>query len=147
MSISFWLFANSVGDKTHDCILFESILDSRAIGGYHRGNIMCAQSKNRSYCVLQAFGEFAQFTPPLDVWSHIVMTITADNIVNVFVDGVNHTANKFINYIMTFSSYFSQLRLGANIGDNTHLASFDGSLDEFKIWNRVLTDTEISTVA
>ena len=141
------MFGNSAGNKTRDCVLFESSLNGTAVGGFNRGRMFVAQSSNRSYCRLEAQGEEAQFIPPLDVWSHIIITISSTNIVNTYVDGVNQTVNKFINNIMTYSNYFSILRLGANIGDRNNQASFDGSLDEFKIWNRVLTANEILTVA
>ncbi|MEI7584470.1 LamG domain-containing protein [Runella sp.] len=73
------------------------------------------------------------YAHPVNKWFHLVVKIENSNQVKIFIDGVLQytssveTWNTLTNGFLTIGEYFSQ-----------------GKLDDIRIYNRALTDTEVS---
>ena len=64
----------------------------------------------------------------------------------MWIDGSHDVTNVTETNIMPNAELTSGWRIGRNITNLANLCSFDGSIAEFKIWNRVLTATEAVAV-
>lgn len=73
---------------------------------------------------------------PLNTWTHVAVTVSSGNVVSYYING---------NPAGTWSGPGMDLSLGStiNLGDNNGIRVFDGDLDEVRIYNRVLSQTEI----
>jgi hypothetical protein len=74
-------------------------------------------------------------------WSHIVFT-NATNVQQVFVNGVLEASGTGTNSAPTAANLLLGWRTGG-----TEAEHFDGVLEDFRIYNRVLTANEILTIA
>lgn len=69
-------------------------------------------------------------------WYHLAFTIIRNSSVNFYIDGELLTTRP--------SNTTSNTVVNMNIGSQVQIKEFfNGTIDEFKIWNRVLTDQEI----
>jgi len=84
-----------------------------------------------------------------DVWIHLILTfdfITGDS--KIYIDGTLVGEKSVENYVNYFNTYDLSDRT-FNIGRKTETA-FDpwkGKIDDIAIWNRVLTEVEITTIS
>jgi hypothetical protein len=76
-------------------------------------------------------------------WHHIVISFSNTNEVNVYVDGVHIVVNKYHLY-QDVGTYITQIILGRVVltNQNANQSSFNGYIDAFNFWNRVLTPAE-----
>jgi len=78
----------------------------------------------------------------LGIWQHVLVTISSGQLVNFYIDGVaTGTADQdLVQTIATITS--TEPILIGNRAATT--ATFDGSIAQVKMWNRVLTTEEIT---
>lgn len=75
-------------------------------------------------------------------WAHIVSTWNSqDKTIRMYVNGVLQTATNTANYIRNIASY--KLQLGRNPEGTNY---WNGLIDEVSVWNRVLTQSEITDI-
>ncbi len=75
---------------------------------------------------------------PLNAWTHVAVSVSASNVVSYFINGM--TAGTWTNGSDDFS-----LGTAVDLGDNLNPRLFDGRLNNFQIWNRVLSPSEIQS--
>lgn len=140
MTFSFW-FYNKSGQSTADSRLFEATTDMDTNSLYIQQFQLDRtkfQFTTSTDCIFHA--------TPLDSWHQIVCTISKDNKVSIWIDGMQEVVNVIVANSMPTSKLDANWRIGANLSSSTTLCSFDGSIQEFKIWNRVLSHTEVQEV-
>jgi hypothetical protein len=64
----------------------------------------------------------------------------------MWIDDSHDVTDVTVTNIMPSTTLDAGWHIGNNITNTSNLCSFDGSVAEFKIWNRVLTATEIAAV-
>lgn len=79
-----------------------------------------------------------------DSWHHIVWTIDTAGKWSAYIDGVNQYISA--NYQIPNITY-SNNRIGKSIYHNTGSQDLKGYLDDFRVYNKVLTETEIYYLA
>lgn len=79
-----------------------------------------------------------------DSWHHIVWTIDTAGKWSAYIDGVNQYISA--NYPIPNITY-SNNRIGKSIYHNTGSQDLKGYLDDFRVYNKVLTETEIYYLA
>lgn len=79
-----------------------------------------------------------------DTWHHIVWTIDTAGKWSAYIDGVNQYISA--NYPIPNITY-SNNRIGKSIYHNTGSQDLKGYLDDFRVYNKVLTETEIYYLA
>jgi len=143
MSVSYWVNVESfnTGQKTYGKDA------SCAVGAYYGGidstNIITGVSDGSNYD-----NEVVAHSLSLATWYHVVQTYSASTqAVKVYVDGSQlGTTQTTASATLNNSSY--QFNVGANningCGYTQAFNFFDGKIDEFGIWSRVLTSTEVS---
>jgi len=140
-SVSLWLNANS---KT----MTQIILDEACIGainpGTYSGYGFYIESGNLSvYLGNQSNRVGAKNTTynlPLNQWVFAVMTYDANNL-RLYVDGTLKANTAFTSNVYYYSSCSKKLTLGSRSGGAASF--FNGSIDDVKIFNRVLSPSEI----
>jgi uncharacterized repeat protein (TIGR02543 family) len=77
---------------------------------------------------------------PVGIWTHVVLTLAADSVTNnlkIYVNGVlRHQDTLF----RASSANLNGFAIGTNVSGSHR---FDGRFDNFKVWNNVLTPTQI----
>jgi len=141
LTLSFW-FYNKSGLSTNDSILFEALQDDNNNGmKFSVSQYVNDRSKfrfsNNNNCVFYA---------SVNTWHKLVITITKNDIINIYVDDDHDIVNIFHNHVMPSSKLDADWKIGSNITNLNAICSFDGSISEFKLWNRILTYTEIVNV-
>jgi hypothetical protein len=80
---------------------------------------------------------------PLRIWTHALITISAGQLINFYVNGtLSGNANQDLVQAISTITTTNAMRIGnrSTATDRT----FDGSIKDVKMWNRVLTTTEIT---
>lgn len=83
------------------------------------------------------------FTLTRNVWTHLVFTMSNTNVMNVWRNGVNIVSNITISGTYptaAVSGYFG----GVPVGNGG--SCINGYIDEFKVYNKILTTTEIQAL-
>jgi hypothetical protein len=82
------------------------------------------------------------FTVTNNVWTHIVITVNSSNVVNVYFNGSLLRSNITVagSYPGTASGRIGGVPVG-NGGSN-----INGYIDEFKIYNKILTQAEVTAI-
>ena len=77
-----------------------------------------------------------------NVWTHITVTVNSSNVVNVYVNGILLRSNITISgaYAATAAGRIG----GVPVGNGG--ANLNGYIDEFKIYNKVLTQAEVNAI-
>jgi hypothetical protein len=141
MSFSFWYY-NEAGLSTSDSMLFESYQDSNS-----GPTLYLTQYKNdRTKFRFSADTDCIVYATPTDTWHKVVITISASDVVNIWVDDSHDVTDITVSNIMPSTGLDANWKIGSNISNVGNLCSFGGSISEFKIWNRVLTETEAIAV-
>ena len=88
------------------------------------------------------------WTMATNSWHHIVVSFSNTNLVNIYVDGVHLVVNKYHLY-QGVGTYINEIILGRVVltNTNTNQSSFNGYIDAFHFWNRVLSPTEVSQIS
>lgn len=91
-------------------------------------------------------------TISLNTWYNVVFVLDRTNNLKIYLNGVLQTVTSLIatNDLTPYSAInfnnTNQFRIGATTAADNFTATnlFSGSIDEFNVWNRVLTPTEIT---
>lgn len=85
---------------------------------------------------------------PNDTWSHVAVTFDKDNINNLpklYLDGVEQTIAEITDPTVSFDSDAGSGLVIGNLTAQTR--TFDGDIDDVRLFNRILTSEEIFTLA
>jgi hypothetical protein len=96
---------------------------------------------------VQCAGNANSFTAgylPDDGWHHVAVTYdqSASGFVGIFIDGVSYSSQ--LNTAAWSWPATQQIELGRS--HDGYWKRFDGQMDDFRIYNRVLTEAEIASV-
>ena len=140
MSFSFWIF-NEAGLGTADSMVFEAKQDTDTGPTLYLTQYKNDRTKFRFSADIGCIVYGAT-----DAWHKIVITITGDDVVNMWIDGSHDVTDVTVAGIMPTTQLDAGWRIGKNITNLGNLCSLDGSIAEFKVWNRPLTATEAVAV-
>jgi len=84
-----------------------------------------------------------------DTWYHfaIAWNETENNNTKIYVNGVDDTDNDQLEFADVTMNYVSDIKIGGEDADSSQLSGqryFNGTIDEFRIWNRSLSAAEIN---
>jgi len=138
-TISAWINPRSVGE-TSGRILDKNTSDLGA-NGWRYGCL----SLNRVFFIINAGTQSscANNAVPYKVWTHVILTISSGQLANFYVNGVlSGTADQDLVQTISTITTTNVMRIGnrSTATDRT----FDGSIRSVKMWNRVLTASEIA---
>ena len=93
------------------------------------------------YYIGQSIGQ-ANYTPLLNQWTFIVMTLDGNDTLKFYINGIlvnsqNYPTNSTLNGPFKIGA-------GTDFAINSNRALFNGKLDDIGIWNRALTQAEIT---
>ena len=144
-TIETWVYLNSLNQQTI-CAKQSNGEASYAIfavggGGYDQGAPIAGQvsyqSKNGS--IIKSTGPLLQ----TGQWYHLAITFTNTQ-ARLYINGVlNNTVNA--NFSLPNDLTVTATSIGAWLGDGGG-QYFNGNIDEFRVWNAVLTPTEINNL-
>jgi len=135
-SFSFWL-------NTTDSSVEQSIIDQQSSGGY--GILIRTNGNSSGYFAVAMNGSGGpawyptSYNPPANTWVNIIVTIDSSYNLNIYADSTNvFSTNIGANNgpWNNIGNYF-----GCTGGNNQFLT---GSLDETGIWNRALSQSEVT---
>ena len=127
-SISIWVKANSLGQDRHSAV-FNSLSNSDAGIQVESGN-----NNNWRFLYSNSSISFADMT--LD-WAHIAVTASNQG-TRIYFNGGE------VAFIDGFENTWDQIELGRNRNANNH---GDFSVDNFMVWDRVLSASEIQSIS
>jgi len=142
LTVAFWINADESGTTTENQIIFNK---QSLTAGWSA--IYDRDSRN-VHEHIRIFPNQPWGTPGMYVlyntWKHAVFTITSDNIYRLYVDGIHVGSTQ---HPAGDRSSDANLVIGkrSNIPDFPG-AGFQGMLDEIAIWNRVLSEEEVSAL-
>jgi hypothetical protein len=141
-TISAWINARSYGEGGNTGMILDKSSAAGGVNGFR-------------YCLNSAAGtiEFklnngtARLSAASSVifgsWLHILVTITSGQLANHYVNGVlSGTANQDLVQTIATITTTNAMRIGNRTGATDK--TFDGGIRSVKMWNRVLTATEIA---
>lgn len=134
------------------------VLFSKALAGGVVGRLWVQNTSNRVYFNFQAdSGNVITLETDLAIinnntWYHVACIIDRADKLKMYIDGVvpqlrvSAGTNNLIPYVSTNYNTSTTFKFGAfTQGDNvTPAPSWNGLIDEFGVWNRVLTQSEIT---
>jgi hypothetical protein len=135
ISISFW--CKKVGNSGGDYFLFQ----------FGAGNFVLWGQGGAS-TALNFFGIPSTGTfniPSLNVWHHIAITVTSANVINIYVNGTLVKTN-VAGQAGLYATSFSSNRIGG-VPVNNGGFSFNGYVDNFCMFNKILTQAEVTSIA
>ena len=150
VSISVWFKIEPADLNTSYCILQKASADGQPINlSYsmfvYRTNTIIGTSGTGS-CATISGNQFVGLDNSMTVngWNHFVETITSSGYVCMYINGVLNNTYQGLPYLPCSGSN-TQIRLGkAWSGDPVW---FKGKMDEVRIYNRILNQSEVSYLA
>ena len=130
-SVSVW-FKNTSGNN--------SVVMSSEVSDFN-GWFLATNNDNNIYFLAGSGSGWTTFdtagTYSVDTWTHLVIAATSSGSVSYYVNGSLTTTNGSAAWTA------ASLTIGRNIVDGT---SFNGQIDAVGIWNRALSDAEVSAL-
>ena len=118
--------------------------------GFNNANRLTVQTLSMHGIYATAF---INGTVPLQTWTHITMTYSTSNGIQLFVNGSLVNSNRILTDYLGGNG-FCTITLGSDTLSNSCLSStvlvpgqFQGKIDELKIFSRELSSTEIYQLA
>lgn len=148
MSISAWVYPKSSGESAAGIIIHKSsgfgafgwqfVIDSASTPG------VLSPYFSRDYTTTDLQHIVTSGLVPINKWSHIILTwdgsVTAAN-VKIYLNGAEVTYTTTIDGVGDLvSDSSSSMQIGNNTGGSR---SFDGSIDDVRIYNRALSADEV----
>ena len=147
MTYSFWLNASATTNYTK---LFSKTIGAGSIGRvisfFESGKLVFFFQSDTSINTQVA----STTTISTNTWYHITLVLDRSDKLKIYLNGTlnNGTAssNNLIPYSSTNYNTTHPFRIGSGTGSDNITADsfFNGKIDEFNVWNRVLTTTEIT---
>ena len=155
VGLSSWSY--SMWFNTNDGIT-NQMLFSKALAGSSTGRVWASFLNNRITFNFQADGsniintEMNTSTVGANIWYHLVVILDRSDKLKIYLNGtlqgltVTGGTNNLTPYTATNYNTTHPFRIGAyTASDNTTpIVFFNGKIDEFGTWSRVLTSTEIT---
>lgn len=147
MTYSFWFNASAVTDYTQ--IFSKTIAASsqgRIISFFESGKLVFFFQPETSVNAQVA----TTTTISTNTWYHVALVLDRADKLKIYLNGTLDNGTASNNNLIPFgvSSYNTNhpFRIGAGTNSDSTTASgfFNGKIDEFGVWNRVLTTTEIT---
>jgi len=133
-SLAAWVFATGTGGGTGGRI-FDGV-NAGILVGYSSGNIRFQVTHSTAAYQDSPTGVFKQ-----GVWNRVLMTWSdAWNIPKIYINGVNYTGGASQNK----SGSRGDIAATSYIGNRGTDRGWSGQIDELCVWNRVLSDSEIT---
>ena len=140
MTISYWFYSEA-GESSGDNLVWEAEKDTNSNGRTYVFQYKEDRSKFRftdnTNCI---------FNASIGSWHQLVITVTASDVINIWLDKSKVINNITQNHAMPNNKIDAGWKIGANISNTSNLCSYDGSIAEFKLWNRVLSASEVSNI-
>ena len=145
-TLSAWIKRDSKTGQSENIILFKGTAEGNTKGYYISGR--GAGDDRLRFGISNDTGGFAannvQFDGNTQVamgeWHHITVTADRDGNATIYIDGIKESTRN-ISTVGNIDISSKNLVIGAV---NPGTWRFDGTIDDVKIWNRVLSDTEIN---
>jgi hypothetical protein len=144
---SFWFNANSITDYTS---LFSKMLagssQGRIISFFEFGKLVFFFQPETSINAQVA----STTTISTNTWYHVTLVLDRLDKLKIYLNGTlnNGTAsnNNLVPFVVSNYNTNHPFRIGAQTAGNNvdPIAFLNGKIDEFNVWNRVLTTTEIT---
>lgn len=143
LSVSFWMRTNATKGSQNAALY---ILDSGA-GTASRTGFYCSTNQGKLDCAIKHADTIYQVSAnnaiPLNVWKFVTFTFDdAKEELKLYVDGASVAAGTKA----TLSSSSSPVPTSVIGATNLQTLSFNGTLDEVAVWNRVLTAAEVKAI-
>ena len=90
------------------------------------------------------FANGTMFTMAPDVYHHVVITLTSANVAMIYVDKVNVVTQTLSNVYPPFTGIAAGGKIGSSIS-SAH-RPINGCVDDFRIYNKILSTTEIDAL-
>jgi hypothetical protein len=138
-TVNFWYYAENY---TNNSILFEYGYDILSKVGFEIRHGL-AEPELLFYCIgngtyNNCIGQFStNWSLYKNKWKMLTMTYDSSNI-TIYLDSVNKTTNYLGGVLLNITSMYPSIN-----GLTTGLGKFNGSIDEFAVWNRALSSAEI----
>ena len=131
ITISFWM--KRIGDSSADYWLL--LMGNWVLYGYATGGIV-------------NFNGIAStnYTVPLNTWTHYVMTLTTTNILNAWANNVRIISNLSVSSSSAYNSNGYTGTLGGTNAPSSSIASFNGYIDEFRIYKGILQNADVAAL-
>ncbi len=118
-------------------------------GNYNQGALLIwdypsgGENNSIAYYIGQSVGQ-TNYTPSLNQWTFIVMTLDGNDTLNFYVNGTLVNSQ----YYPTNSTLDGPFKIGGgtDVAINSNRFLFNGKLDDIGIWNRALTQQEITNL-
>jgi hypothetical protein len=139
-TISAWINPRSAGEGN-----FGFIIDkSTANGGVNGFMMMMDNAPKVAFKINNGTSRTTGLTAvPYLSWTHILITVSSAQLSNFYVNGtLSGTANQDLVQPISTITTTNAMRIGNIAGATTR--TFDGGIRSVKMWNRVLTTTEIA---
>lgn len=108
---------------------------SEFFGSTNLGLVVCGDAG-------PAPGGFNSVSPPsLSTWQHLALTVDGSNVLTCWIDGSLQAVNQ---YSGNFSSPANDLGIGGYMVSGSLSSHLDGQIDLFGVWNRALSEIEIT---
>ena len=79
-------------------------------------------------------------------WHHLVITVTSADILNIWLDGSHDCVDVLVSNAMPSVGLDAGWCLAKPITNTGTLCSYPGSIQSFKLFNRILRETEVFDV-
>ena len=144
---SCWFNANATTDYTQ--------LFSKTIASSRVGRVLCyfLGGKLVFFCEPQSFTNIQvanTTTISTNTWYHVALVLDRADKLKIYLNGTLEEGASSGNNLIPFASVdlnntcSFRIGSGTDIDNTTAIRFFNGKIDEFNVWNRVLTTTEIT---
>jgi len=142
-TISAWINPRSVGENNGGVIINKSTSGTAGLNGFYAAMSTIGTRSIRFVINNGTIRTSAALSTTFGVWENWIITVSAGQLVNFYKNGsLSGTANQdLVQGISTITST-NVIRIG-NPSATTD-RTFDGGIRNVKMWNRVLTTTEIT---
>lgn len=140
-SVSTWIYPHTAGLNNNGDV-YNSGIDTAAA----RGFLIAINSTNQIYFRINSGGLVYTLANsiPYNTWTHVVTTCDANGLVNIYLNGI--LSATFITCPVEFlnNTFITNPTLGNRPG--TRDRAWDGIIDEFMIFNTILSSQDIQDV-
>jgi hypothetical protein len=140
-TLSAWIKPDTIGESTG------RIMDKTTNTAGATGFNFRLDSSNRLACVISGTSNVFSDTNAIvygGAWQHVLVTVSADAKANFYINGaLSGTANQTTGALSGITTT-NALRIGNRSGATDR--TFDGGIDDVRIYNRVLTTSEIALI-
>jgi len=128
VSVSMWIKPNTITDA--DIAFYLYLTSGKYItGGFYTSYGFITNASN-------VHADASLF--PIGQWKHVVVTMTSSTTGKIYVDGIDRTTSSAQRYVESGTI--------SNIAARNNTNLFQGQIDDVKVYNYALTDTQVKTL-